>query len=78
MSTQTTRRFPDALPALRPLRGAVSVRGVVLGLLTFLWRLQARAERRYTLAEMDDRQLRDVGLTRQQLSPEIRKPFWQG
>jgi uncharacterized protein YjiS (DUF1127 family) len=32
---------------------------------------------RRALAELDDRMLRDIGLTRSQAEREIRKPFWR-
>lgn len=40
-----------------------------------LW--QERFRSRQTLAGMDDRMLRDVGLSRADLEPEIRKPVWR-
>jgi uncharacterized protein YjiS (DUF1127 family) len=38
---------------------------------------QARAEERYTLAEMDERLLRDMGIRREEAVAESRKPFWR-
>jgi uncharacterized protein YjiS (DUF1127 family) len=35
-----------------------------------------RARQRHLLAALDDRVLRDVGLTRQQVEREIRKSIW--
>lgn len=46
-------------------------------LIDCLLRWQERAVQRYRLAEMSDRQLRDLGLTRGQVDRESRKPFWQ-
>jgi uncharacterized protein YjiS (DUF1127 family) len=40
-----------------------------------LW--QERATERHHLSMAEDRMLRDVGLTRADLAPEIRKPFWR-
>jgi len=40
-----------------------------------VWRILKRTRRR--LAELDDRQLRDVGLTRGQALREHSKPFWK-
>jgi uncharacterized protein YjiS (DUF1127 family) len=37
-----------------------------------------RAAERRVLAELDDRFLRDIGLTRYDISEEVRKPFWRG
>lgn len=39
------------------------------------WR-QRRAER-ISLAHLSDQLLRDIGVTRQQVDDEIRKPFWR-
>ena len=37
----------------------------------------ARAGTRRKLAELDDRILRDIGLTRQDVDREAAKPFWR-
>jgi len=37
---------------------------------------QVRAAQRYRLAEMDQRALEDIGLSRGQALAEARKPFW--
>jgi uncharacterized protein YjiS (DUF1127 family) len=39
------------------------------------WARRRRA--RYELAQLDERLLRDVGLTRQQVERERSKPFWR-
>ena len=41
-----------------------------------LYHWQTRAEQRYCLAEMDQRALEDIGLSRGQALAEARKPFW--
>lgn len=38
---------------------------------------QERAAARYRLAEMDDRLLNDIALSRADIEPEVRKPFWR-
>ncbi len=48
----------------------------VLWPLRILVRLQARAFERETVARLDDRMLRDVGLTRADLRAEVKKPVW--
>lgn len=55
--------------------------GARLGLLAriferlLLW--QERAAQRHALAGLDDRMLKDVGLTRAQALHEAGKPFWR-
>ena len=38
---------------------------------------QERASQRYRLAELDDRMLRDVGLSRADIRREVERPFWR-
>lgn len=38
---------------------------------------QQRASDRKRLAEMDERQLKDMGLSRGDISREVEKPFWR-
>ncbi len=40
-----------------------------------LW--QRRANQRHALAHLDDRMLRDLGLSRSEAAWESRKPFWR-
>ncbi|WP_170769722.1 DUF1127 domain-containing protein [Ruegeria lacuscaerulensis] len=40
------------------------------------WERQRRS--RVNLSKLDDRLLRDVGLTRDQANREIERPFWHG
>jgi uncharacterized protein YjiS (DUF1127 family) len=66
------RHFPQALPFL-PLglgRQLSALAGTVGG-----W-LHQRGER-WRLARLDDRMLRDLGLTRGDIDREIARPFWQ-
>ena len=50
-------------------RAAISVADAVYG-----W--QERARQRHMLAGLDDRLLRDMGITRADVSQESDKPFW--
>jgi len=62
------RLFPTAgSPRRSPL--------AALGRLLLLW--QGRANSRARLAMADDRDLRDMGLTRAQAAQEVAKPFWR-
>ena len=51
---------------------AAAVRGFEILL---LW--QSRANQRHALARLDDRMLRDLGLSRSEAVWESRKPFWR-
>ncbi len=56
-------------------RGQV-LAAVARGLETLLlW--QRRANQRHALAHLDDRMLRDLGLSRSEAAWELRKPFWR-
>lgn len=69
--------------AMRPHRAARSMNGAtvlfvamrhVLRVLS-MWR--GRSGRRRTLAELDDRLLQDIGLTRADVELSMMKPFWR-
>jgi uncharacterized protein YjiS (DUF1127 family) len=45
--------------------------------ITLLQTWRQRLRDRQQLAEMDDRSLRDIGLTRYDAELELRKPFWR-
>ena len=51
----------------------VSVLAIVVDTL-YTW--QSRAAERRHLRDMDDRQLKDIGLSRAEAEGEWRKPFW--
>ncbi len=59
-----------------PLRRA-RPRTLAFSPLRWLCRAMARQRQRRALAELDDRLLRDVGLTRDQAQDEAHKPFWK-
>jgi uncharacterized protein YjiS (DUF1127 family) len=48
---------------------------------TRLWRWCARcserSRQRQALAQLDDHDLKDIGMTRQQANAEAAKPFWR-
>ena len=68
----------------RPMFGASAARGAHSSTVEHLIRRvfatlvvwSARMEQRRSLAEMDSRQLDDLGLTRDAALAEARKPFW--
>jgi uncharacterized protein YjiS (DUF1127 family) len=51
--------------------------GAVVGLFDQLAVWQERRRQRFTLARLDDRMLRDIGLTTVDVQHEISKPFWR-
>ena len=53
------------------------VLGAVVGLFDQLSVWQDRRRQRFTLARLDDRMLRDIGLTSVDVQHEISKPFWR-
>jgi uncharacterized protein YjiS (DUF1127 family) len=59
---------------LRPVRLA-RPRHAARGLIAFLAELDARYRDRAQLAELDDRMLRDIGVTRAEVAGELRRPL---
>ena len=43
----------------------------------FVRRMHDRWRQRQALLDLDDRLLRDIGITREQAEREARKPFWK-
>jgi uncharacterized protein YjiS (DUF1127 family) len=52
-------------------------RRALIAVLKLLLTWQERASQRHHLSLLDRHGLSDVGLTRADLAPEIRKPFWR-
>ena len=67
----------DGIAALAPRTPRFTLTGVLrrVGGRVAAW--QERARMRRGLAAMDDRLLRDIGLTRAQAHREYDKPFWR-
>jgi uncharacterized protein YjiS (DUF1127 family) len=63
------------MQAGRPTFGQIQILGTTL--LDRLRRCVERARQRHALAELDDRLLQDVGLTRDDVTSEVEKPFWR-
>jgi uncharacterized protein YjiS (DUF1127 family) len=70
MSTNSTHAANGVTVAYRR-------RGLFALLLHTLMDWQEHARQRRSLADMDDRLLRDIGLTRSMLDAEASKPFWR-
>ena len=64
LGSRSTSRTTALLAAMRRVLDLLSV-----------WR--KRAASRSMLASLDDRMLRDIGLTRGDVERELTKPFWQ-
>jgi uncharacterized protein YjiS (DUF1127 family) len=61
--------------SLKPRRSYVLQ--AVVGVFEHLAVWQDRRRQRFTLARLDDRMLRDIGLTYADVEGEITKPFWR-
>lgn len=57
--------------------GRKSVAGRLAAVLDLVETWLARRRQRLDLAELDDRLLQDIGLTRADVARETAKPFWQ-
>ncbi len=78
MTTITLNHLSFTESAQRILATAVNRVGQVVSAgWTTLEMWQDRANQRHRLLEMDDRMLRDVGLSRADAEREGRKPFWK-
>lgn len=60
-----------------PSTGTPSLRQLLVGVWETLEVWQQRGRERTALLSIDDRGLRDVGLTRSDVLRECRKPFWR-
>ncbi|BBK29599.1 uncharacterized protein YjiS (DUF1127 family) [Stella humosa] len=71
---------PARGPGLAPSVGTLAIRpgNLLTRLFAGLVDWNDRYRQRVHLAQMDDRMLRDLGLTRSQALGEHDKPFWRG
>ncbi len=65
-----------AIPNPRLPLSRLGGRNKLVALIQRLVAWQRRMAERYTLAELDDFLLEDIGLTRADVARELRKPFW--
>lgn len=73
----TNAHCPTAIcPPSSGMADQDEVKALVRTGLTRLTRLISVARQRRQLATLDDHQLRDIGITRQQAQTEARRPFW--
>jgi uncharacterized protein YjiS (DUF1127 family) len=74
MSTRLELNFIRlSVPAFRPLSRQISLRALP----GWIRALVARWRQRRLLEELDDRSLRDIGISRSEALAEARKPFWR-
>lgn len=59
----------------KPVTWRAAIAGVVISAVEHLALLQARARDRSALKILDDRALRDIGVTRADIDQELAKPF---
>jgi uncharacterized protein YjiS (DUF1127 family) len=73
----TMQRPQTNCQGTRPPHGLDRVRLIgILGRMIRLWRSRIRERR--TLVSFDDRDLRDLGMSRWDAERELSKPFWRG
>jgi uncharacterized protein YjiS (DUF1127 family) len=65
------------LPARRAVRECDRPASILLRALALFGTWRQRVRDRRALALMDERSLRDLGLTRSEMFDEVRKPFWR-
>jgi len=71
------RPFPGAVPGTSPAGLGTRRASLLNRVLDRLACWQGRARMRRALGELDDRMLRDVGLSRLDVRAETAKPFWR-
>ena len=74
--------YPDCIDTkslfqLRNVRGTTAPRRLLSNLLSRFLGWRERARSRHLLLQLDDRMLRDVGLSRSDVDRECAKHFWQ-
>ena len=74
--TISTKILSAGGAAAKPLRAFGKVRRVVVKCLQKFVIWQERAEQRHALSELDERMLKDIGVTNADAYKEARKPFW--
>lgn len=69
--------LPMHLDQVRANGRAASLQVLAAALMSLLAAWHGRLSERRALADLDDRMLRDIGITRAQASAETGKPIWQ-
>ena len=67
----------DTKPVALPLREPVPAFRAVTAIVERVQTWRDRARQRRSLSQLDDRLLRDIGITRYDVLSEATKPFWR-
>ena len=78
LSISSALRIPLASPMPSLRRMWVAGQGARRGMIEWLRTAARRRQEREALARLDERQLRDMGLSRSLVMRELDKWFWQG
>lgn len=74
--TINTKLLTAGSAASKPFRALAKVRRIVVNCLKIIVVWQDRAEQRHALLELNDRMLKDIGVSNVDAYKEARKPFW--
>jgi uncharacterized protein YjiS (DUF1127 family) len=74
--TINTKLITAGSAAAKPVRALEKVRRFLVKLLNIIVVWQDRAEQRQALSELNDRMLKDIGVSNVDAYKEARKPFW--
>lgn len=75
---RATSCYPDRVPQETPSQASPHrLRGFLSGARAALREWRRRKNSRLELARLDERMLRDIGLTRLDAEYEVNKPFWR-
>lgn len=74
--TINTKLITAGSAAVKPVRALAKVRRVMVKCLNLIVVWQDRAEQRHALSELNERMLKDIGVSNVDAYKEARKPFW--
>lgn len=74
--TINTKLITAGSAAAKPVRALAKVRRFVVKCLQIIVVWQDRVEQRHALSELNERMLKDIGVSNVDAYKEARKPFW--
>ena len=74
--TINTKLLAAGSAAAKPFRAVAKIRRFTVKLLTLFVTWQERNEQRQALGALDERMLKDIGVSGADAHKEARKPFW--